>query len=1133
LDKVDYEREFMKYMKVRLLPIIVFICLTIAFFPWRHEKAQTIQDPGLRPFEQLLQITGRTETASNQSTEATGSGIHQNGSDALTDSFMITRTENGIACRQMTVREVSEMRVNARKTGLRIINDDGHARLQAQGMKIVLQSTSQLDGFPQAKEAFLRAAARWEAIIQSQITIVIDVDYGPTRFGVPYPSPNVIGSTGTQSLFSPQIYSAFRERLITGADNAQQSAIFNALPQNAILTDSGSTQGVFAPSPVFRALGFLNPAADPDSERPTLGNPPSIGFNSSIDFDFDPSNGIDFDKIDFTAAAIHEIGHALGFFSLVGTRERVSTVPVALTAWDFFRFRPGVNLDSFTTAQRLLLSGDVHTHFAGGNELLLSTGRDDGIGGDGRQASHWKDDVITGQYLGIMDPTGRTGELEEVTASDLLTLGHFGYSVRSDVTVSEIISIDRGIRGAQPVVAGALLVNRLTPSRYPATVKGIRVNIPVISSQPDPAGAQLRVIVFSDPAATGQPPNNPQLLFDQNFTIPEITSSRFVEFTFNGPVINSGDLYLGVQTIGTVPIAIDVCPPGPFANLCATFGQPLANKTSEVQQLQLQRSFVSQNNGASFQPLQTLTGAANEVTFMARAIVSVPFGVNPVPSLFVASPNAVPPGGQGFSLYVKGDNFQPNSVVRWNGNDRPTTLMTGSQLQAMIPAGDIASAGTASVTVFTPGPGGGSSNPLNVNITTDNPLPVLTRLSPETVAVGSPSLTLNVFGSAFTPNSVIRIDNNDRPTTFIGSTQLSTMLQASDLATDINRIVRVITPGPGGGTSTPSVLSVVPCNYSLSSANKSYFSAGTTDGVTLTTNSPCAWTATADVPWITFLNPAGGAGNGKYVINYQVGANTAPTPRMGTITIGGQQIMVRQAGLIASVSAANFLVPLAPESIVATFGAGLANATEVATSTPLPTTLAGASVRVTDSTGAGRTASLFFASASQINFQMPPGTAAGNATVAVILDGLTQASGSVAIVPVSPGLFSANSSGKDVAGAVILRVSGGVQTYEPVAMFDQAQNRAVPKPIDLGPETDQVFLILFGTGIRRRTSLTNVSLKIGNVDVTPQFAGAQPDYVGLDQVNCLLPRSLKGQGEVTINLSVDGRAANVVTIAVQ
>jgi uncharacterized protein (TIGR03437 family) len=1124
----------MKYMKVRLLFIIATICLTIALFPWRHERAQTTQNPDLRTFEQLSQTPGRTGTASDQPAQGTGSGIYQNGSEGLTDSFMITRTEDGMACRQMTVREVSEMRVNQRKTGLRIVNADGHARLQAQGMMIILQSTSQLDGFPQAKEAFLRAAATWESIIQSPITIVINVDYGPTRFGVPYPSPNVIGSTGTQTLFSSQIYSTFRQRLITGAGNAQQSAIFNALPQNAILTDSGSTQGVFAPSPIFRALAFIPPAADPDAERPTLGEPPSIGFNSSISFDFDPSNGIDFDKIDFTAAAIHEIGHALGFFSLVGTRERVSAVPVAPAVWDFFRFRPGVTFDSFTTAQRVLLSGDVHTHFAGGNELLLSTGRDDGVGGDGRQASHWKDDVITGQYLGIMDPTGRTGEREDLTANDLLTLGHFGYRVRTDVTVTETLSIDRGTRGAEPVVAGALVVNRLTPSRYPATVKGIRVNIPVLSSQPNPAGEQLRVVVFNDPAATGQPPNNPQLLFDQNFTIPEITSSRFVEFTFNGPVIDAGDLYLGVQSTGTaVPIAIDTCPPTPFSRICLSIGQGLAKAAAETSQLQLQRSFVSQNNGASFQPLQTLTGATSEVTFMARAIVSVPFGVNPVPSLFVASPNAVPPGGQSFSLYVKGDNFQPNSVVRWNGNDRPTTLITGLQLQATIPAGDIASAGTASITVFTPGPGGGTSNPLNVNITTDNPLPVLTRLSPDTIATGSSSLTLNVFGSAFTPNTVIRVDNNDRPTTFISSTQLSTTLQTSELTNDISRIVSVFTPGPGGGTSNLSVLRIVPCNYTLSSTTKSYLSAGTTDGVTLTTNSPCGWTATADVPWITFLNPANAAGNGKYVINYQVSANTAATPRIGIITIGGQQIMVRQAGLLASVSAANFLAPLAAESIVATFGAGLAKGTEFATSPPLPTTLAGASVRVTDSTGTGRIAPLFFVSPTQINYQMPLGTAVGNATVTVIVDGLTVSSGSVAIVPVSPGLFSANSSGKDVAGAVILRIRAGVQTFEPVAMFDQAQSRFVPKPIDLGPETDQLFLILFGTGIRGRTSLANVSLKIGDVDVTPQYAGPQPDFVGLDQVNCPLPRSLMGRGEVNINLTVEGRVANAVTIVVQ
>jgi uncharacterized protein (TIGR03437 family) len=144
----------------------------------------------------------------------------------------------------------------------------------------------------------------------------------------------------------------------------------------------------------------------------------------------------------------------------------------------------------------------------------------------------------------------------------------------------------------------------------------------------------------------------------------------------------------------------------------------------------------------------------------------------------------------------------------------------------------------------------------------------------------------------------------------------------------------------------------------------------------------------------------------------------------------------------------------------------------------------------------------------------------------------------VQIAPVAPGLFSANASGQGVASGVALRVKAdGAQTYEPIARFDQAQNRFVAVPIDLGPNlgnaTDQVFLILYGTGFRNRSALAAVACKIGGADAEVLFAGAAPGFVGLDQSNVRLPRSLAGRGEVDVVMTVDGKMANLVRIAVK
>ena len=91
--------------------------------------------------------------------------------------------------------------------------------------------------------------------------------------------------------------------------------------------------------------------------------------------------------------------------------------------------------------------------------------------------------------------------------------------------------------------------------------------------------------------------------------------------------------------------------------------------------------------------------------------------------------------------------------------------------------------------------------------------------------------------------------------------------------------------------------------------------------------------------------------------------------------------------------------------------------------------------------------------------------------------------------------------------------------YEPIVRLD-SQNQFVLIPIDLGPDlgnaTDRVFLVAFGTGFRFRSSLNAVTAIIGGTPAQLTFAGAQPNFTGLDQANIQLPRSLIGRGEVDV-----------------
>ncbi|MGH9838998.1 MAG: choice-of-anchor V domain-containing protein [Blastocatellia bacterium] len=267
-------------------------------------------------------------------------------------------------------------------------------------------------------------------------------------------------------------------------------------------------------------------------------------------------------------------------------------------------------------------------------------------------------------------------------------------------------------------------------------------------------------------------------------------------------------------------------------------------------------------------------------------------------------------------------------------------------------------------------------------------------------------------------------------------------------------------------------------------------------------------------------NAANGNGNNSgdyiYITNTSIQAPAASLP---TVT---------------SVSAASYLGALSAESIGAIFGNDLATATATATAQPLPTELSGTKVSVKDNAGTSRDAGLFAVSKGQVNFLAPAGTSNGMATVTVLKNNTAFAQGNVMVDTVAPALFGANQNGAGIAAAVLLRINAaGVRTFEPIASFDMAQVRFVATPIALGPDTDQLFLIFFGSGIRGNTMLSAVTCTIGGTAAEVLYAGAATGFVGLDQVNVRLPRSLAGRGNIAVALTVAMRAANAVNVNVQ
>ena len=135
---------------------------------------------------------------------------------------------------------------------------------------------------------------------------------------------------------------------------------------------------------------------------------------------------------------------------------------------------------------------------------------------------------------------------------------------------------------------------------------------------------------------------------------------------------------------------------------------------------------------------------------------------------------------------------------------------------------------------------------------TQNPVPVLTSISPASATAGGPAFTLTVNGSSFISGSVVKWGGSNRTTTYVRSTQLTAAISASDIATAGTVQVTVFNPTPGGGTSTALTFTVnaaqamviTTTQLPASASGKPYnFTLGSAGGV-----APITWSVTAGAP---------------------------------------------------------------------------------------------------------------------------------------------------------------------------------------------------------------------------------------------------------------------------------------------
>lgn len=184
---------------------------------------------------------------------------------------------------------------------------------------------------------------------------------------------------------------------------------------------------------------------------------------------------------------------------------------------------------------------------------------------------------------------------------------------------------------------------------------------------------------------------------------------------------------------------------------------------------------------------------------------------SPIPQITSISPTVVSAGsGSGFTLFITGKDFVSQSTVSINNNNRTTTYINSTTLQASVTSADIANPGSLQIAVTNPPPGGGTSNAMPLSV--QNPIPTVTTVAPVSATAGSADTTITITGANFVNGfTTITLNGVAVPSSIVSSTEATAVLPASRLLqAGVEKIVVVNQGPPGGGDSDPLIFSVNP-----------------------------------------------------------------------------------------------------------------------------------------------------------------------------------------------------------------------------------------------------------------------------------------------------------------------------------
>ncbi len=372
----------------------------------------------------------------------------------------------------------------------------------------------------------------------------------------------------------------------------------------------------------------------------------------------------------------------------------------------------------------------------------------------------------------------------------------------------------------------------------------------------------------------------------------------------------------------------------------------------------------------------------------------VTFTVNPAPPIITSlGMTQVPAGFGAFTLNIYGTNFTSSMVANF-GATPLTAPLVGGAFPVMIPANLVATAGKVSVTVTT---AGGASAPFTFTIS--QPPPVITSLSPNSVAAGSATFTMTINGTNFPSNSQVRIATTWLPLTWVSATQLSIQVPNYLIATAGTASVQVYVSGQGWSNSTN--ITINPATPAISSLSPSSVTAGgagfmlTITGKVFTTASTAMWGTTpldtiyvsptqlrasvsasliqfSGTGGITVTTAAGTSASAAFTINAALPAISGLTPSV--TTVGG-------AGFTLTINGAYFTSATASKLGSTALTTTYVSSTQLTAAVPASLIASAGTASVTVTTAAGTSPPAAFAiyPALRITTTTLPSGTAGNA----------------------------------------------------------------------------------------------------------------------------------------------------------